>query len=117
MALKNIHAWFVKNKGLHISKSTISTWYNPVNIIKIAQLGDVDINNNDTCVNPKQRPRIYWDIEAIMKIHIIRSQLQGIPMTKEGVRLCAIKLYERLKSLTLYDNTGTRTKNEEFFSQ
>ena len=99
-----------------IYQNPLSPWYNEINISKFANLGDIDINNNDTCINPKQRPRIYWDMEAIMKIHIVRSQLQGIPMTKDGVCLTGIKVYERLKSLDIYDVTGGRRNNESLLS-
>ena len=38
-------------------------------------------------------------------------------MTKDGVCLTAIKLYERLKSLNIYDHTGARIANGECLTQ
>ena len=108
MSCDQIHKWFLTHKKMNIPKSTISTWYNSTNLIKLTKVGDLDINNNDTCINQIQRPRIFWDMEAILKTHIQRSQLQGILMTREGVRMCVIKVYERLKKLDIYDDSGAR---------
>ena len=62
-----IQQWFRHNKGINIPKSTISTWYNQKNLIKMAKVENLEINNRETCINPKQRPRIMWDMESVLK--------------------------------------------------
>ena len=70
MKLNKIQKWFVESRGLHIyiAKVTITTWYNEKNTNKFSIFGDFYAKNNDTCIIPKKRPRIYFDIEAVMKI-------------------------------------------------
>ena len=46
-----------------------------------------------------------------------RSQQQGIPLTKDGVCLTCIKLYERLKSLNIYDDNGATIHTEDLLTQ
>ena len=108
MSCKQIQNWFKEHLKMEIEKSTLCTWYSKNNVEKFAKLGPLDANNNDTCYNPSQRPRIFIDLETILVVHIKKAQLQGMPMSHQGIRLIALKFFQRLKSLQIYDNTGAR---------
>ena len=85
---RQIQKWFKDNFNLEVTKPTICTWYNKANLEKFAQMGALGGNNNDTCYNPSQRPRILIDLEQILVIHIKKAQLQGLPMSVFAIRLC-----------------------------
>ena len=107
-SLTQIQKWFKDNLNMEVTKPTICTWYKPANLEKFAQMGELGGNNNDTCYNPSQRPRILIDLEQILVIHIKKSQLQGLPMSQLAIRLYALKMFQRIKSLDIYDNSGAR---------
>ena len=77
----------------------------------------LEISNRETCINPKQRPRIFLDMEAILKIFVQRKQLQGVPMTKDGVCITVMKVYERLQKINFYDDNGARKYDDEMLTQ
>ena len=94
MSLKDIRQWFLDNEKVEIKTSTICTWYNRKNVSKLKDVGDLGASNNDTCINPSQRPCIIVDVEQILNIHVKRSQENGLPLTLQAASIAAIQLYE-----------------------
>ena len=87
--LARIHDFFQKKLGEKISKTTICTWYSPKNIEKFKSIGKIDINNNETCYSPSQRPPMLIDLERVLLVHILRSQSVGMPMSQMAIRIHA----------------------------
>ena len=94
LSLNEIQQWLIVNEKMHVKKSTLCTWYNTENTSRMEEIGDLGANNNDTCINPKQRPRILVDVEQILNIHVKRSQENGLPLTLQAASIAAMELYE-----------------------
>ena len=92
MSLKNIQQWFRDNENTEMKRTTICTFYNPRNRTKMNEMGDLDGNNNDTCINIKQRPHIIVDLEQVLNIHVKRSQENGLPLTLQAASIAAVQL-------------------------
>ena len=117
LTLTQMIDWFKKEMNLVIKKSTICTWYNNDNVEKFKGLGVVDKDTLDTCYTPSQRPAILHDLERVLKVHIIKSQSVGMPMTQMAIRYHALTFFDRLKTLQIYDNNGARRPNCVVLSQ
>ena len=111
MSLKDIRKWFLDNEKLDIKTTTICTWYHPENVSKMKDLGDLGASNNDTCINPSQRPRIIVDVEQVLVVHVKRSQDNGLPLSLQAISIGAMQLYQRLIRLGIYkENKGTKVR-------
>ena len=111
LTLKQISEWFQKEFNEVIKKSTLCTWYNSNNVEKFKGLGVIHKDTNDTCYTPSQRPAILLDLERVLKVHIIKAQSVGMPMTQQGIRYHALTFFDRLKTLNIYDTNGARLPN------
>ena len=80
-------------------------------------MGALDVNNNDMCINSKQRPRILLDLEVILSTHITRSQTIGMPITYDAVRFTCQRIYDRLRTLDIYYPNRTRKVKAEVLTQ
>ena len=117
LTLKNIRKWFLDNENKDIKTTTLCTWYNPEAAQKLKDLGNLGASSNDKCNSPKQRPRIVMDVEEILVIHVKRSQDNGLPLNLHAASMAAMELYERLKLLGIYDQTGQRSVSNDALTQ
>ena len=95
--------------GFDIAKSTLSTWWCPKNIEKLElATPETASNTYDTRINKKQRPDVLVDMEMILARKVRAITENGIPYTREVVRLLATHIFNKLLSYNLYDEHGLR---------
>ena len=112
-AQKEIKVLFEKEYGVKPPKhSTLSTWYNEVNMKKIEKWAskNTTLASVETHDNPKQRPTIMLDMEVAL-LHMIRKSMNnGTSVTQTFLKTMSKSIFNKLRDLDIYDKSGERVR-------
>ena len=98
-----------KYVGALIPSSTLSSWYSQKKKIMsgISEFcGDFKtdkVTSSVTRVYNTQRPQILVDTEYFLLKYIKQLVLNGTNVTKKAIKIFGLKLYNKLKEMSLYD--------------
>ena len=88
--------------------SSICTWWCP-ETMKMVQANAPDrLNVKDTRWNPKQRPDVLVDTERVLSRKVIANMSTGMPYTNAIIQILAVKIFNKLIALNLYNEAGQR---------
>ena len=60
-------------RNIHVSSSTIATWYHPAAIKKLESLPGSSLANKEYQINTKQRPMIVVEMEHFLGVYMSPS--------------------------------------------
>ena len=101
---------FKEKYKVEVRPSTLATWYNTSNMARHEQRGPTNTSmaSVETHVNPTQRPTIVIDMEFALVQQVKKSNNSGTVTTKSTLMHLGQTLYNKLRALNIYDESGER---------
>ena len=101
---------FMEKYGVKIKASTLATWYKPSNMERHEQRGHTNTSmaSVETHDNPRQRPTIVIDMECALVQQVKESNNSGTVTTRKTIREMGQSLFNTLRALTIYEDSGER---------
>ena len=110
---KEISKLFNEKYCLSPKASTLATFYKPENMKRFEEFGhrDTRMASVETSINKTQRPTIIVVMEFAV-ISMVKKQINvGNAVTKSCLKKMGKNLFNRLRALLIYDDSGERLKS------
>ena len=110
---KEILKLFKDKYGLAPKPSTLATFYKAENMKRFEEYGhrDTRMASVETTINKTQRPTIMVDMEFALLSMVKKSITIGNAVTKSSLKKMGKNLFNRLRALLIYDDSGERLKS------